>query len=186
MLCGVASNTDGSDTEAIVSEGVASGLDSGFAASEIQIWKYVKSEGWADVFIRSDVEHRPQLGVHYHVGFTSREFAWQGNAPGRYNGFEVENNILYYRYADETEFGVARADSEGNTVALLAAERDGYENHLNFDFTLDGDGNVYLAYVVGTAFGSTLKIEKQQTVHPQQKWRAYTRISWRSARYTKI
>ena len=59
------------------------------------------------------------------------------------------------------EFGVAQAGVDGYTVSLLTAVKDGYDNHLNFAFTLDAEGNnVYFASTQGTAYGSTLNIEK--------------------------
>lgn len=160
ILCGASTDLDGSDPESVDSERFALGLDSSESVSEIQILKYVRSEDWVGTFIDAKrTSHRPQLGVHYHVGFSNRDFAWQGNAPGRYSTFEVRNGNLYYRYATETEFGVAQADMRGNTTAIFTAAKDGYENHLNFAFTYDAGGNVYFAWTEGTPFGSTLNID---------------------------
>ena len=161
ILCGTATALDRSDEASMDTEEFAIGLDSSLPSSEIRILKYIRTADWQADFIHSDDDHRPQLGVHYHVGFTNRDYAWQGNAPSRYSTFQVEGGYLYYRYATDTAFGVARVDAEGNTKALFTAEIDGYENHLNFDFTLDADGNhVYFAWTQGTAFDSTLNIER--------------------------
>ena len=54
-----------------------------------------------------------------------------------------------------------KSDTNGNTTAVFTATKDGYDNHLNFDFTLDTDGNhIYFAWADGTPHTSTLNIEK--------------------------
>ena len=160
ILCGASTDLDRSDPENSDSERFARGLDSSIATSAIQILTFVRSADWVETFIDANsTSHRPQLGIHYHVGFTNYQFAWQGNVPSRYSTFQVHNGSLYYRYATETEFGVVQADENGNTT-LFTAVRDGYENHLNFAFCLDDAGNTYFAYAIGTPYRSTLVIEK--------------------------
>ena len=161
ILCGASTDLDGSDPESADSERFALGLDSSVEPSEIQILTYIKSEGWVETFIDANsTSHRPQLGIHYHVGFANRDFAWQGNAPSRYSAFLMHDGYLYYRYATETEFGVAQADMNGNTTVLFTAAKDGYENHLNFAFTFGAAGSIYFAWTQGTGSGSTLNIER--------------------------
>ena len=160
ILCGTATALDRSDEASMDTEEFAIGFDSSLPSSEIRILKYIRTADWQADFIDSDDDHRPQLGVHYHVGFTNRDYAWQGNAPSRYSTFQVEAGYLYYRYATDTTFGVARADADGNTDVLFTATKDGYENHLNFAFTFDTDGNIYFAWSEGTAFDSTLNIQQ--------------------------
>ena len=116
-----ATDLDRSAASTADTESWACGFDSSLPSSEIRILKYIRTADWQADFIDSDDDHRPQLGVHYHVGFTNRDYAWQGNAPSRYSTFQVEGGYLYYRYATDTAFGVARADADGNTEALFTA-----------------------------------------------------------------
>ena len=69
--------------------------------------------------------------------------------PSRQSAFLVSGGYRYYRYATETDFGVARVDADGVTESVISATRDGYENHLNFAFCLDGS-DVYFGYTQGT------------------------------------
>ena len=161
VLAGTSTDLDRSDPESEDSEAFALGLDSSEPEANIQVLKYVRSEDWVETWIdKENTPYTPQLGVHYHVGFGNRDFAWQGNAPGRYSAFLIHNGNVYYRYATSTEFGVAQADSNRNITQLFAVVKDGYANHLNFAFCLDHDNNTYFAYVEGTPFRSTLVIEK--------------------------
>ena len=56
---------------------------------------------------------------------------------------------------------MARVDvSNGSTLAILSADRDAYNNYLNFAFTLDGS-DVIFTYGQGTPEDSRLIIERE-------------------------
>ena len=75
--------------------------------------------------------------------------------------FVAIKGSLYYRYATDSEFGVAAAPADDSAVTPLFAEsHDVFFNHLNFAFDVDESGDVFMASVQGTEGGSTLKIEK--------------------------
>ena len=160
ILCGASTDIDKSDPNAEDTQAFTRGFDSSEPTSKIKVLEYARADDWLETFIDTDDENRPQLGVHYHFGFPNRDYAWQGIVPSRQSAFLVQGSSLYYRYATDTEFGVARANPDGTTESLVSAEKDDYDNHLNFAFSLDADDNVYFAYTQGTHNTSTLHIEK--------------------------
>ena len=161
ILCGASTDIDYSDPLSEDSEAFTRSFDASEADSKIKVLHYIHSHSWADTFIDASNDYRPQLGVHYHFGFTNIDFDWIGIQPSRYSAFVENSGYLYYRYCTETAFGVARADTNGNTSPIFAVDRDGYNNHLNFAFNVDAaSGDVYFAYTLGKPLSSTLYIEK--------------------------
>ena len=160
ILAGASTDIDKSDADSLETEVLTRGYDSGGERSKVKILEYSREDDWLETFIEPYDAYRPQLGIHYHFGFTTRDYAWQGIVPSRQSAFLVRSSELYYRYATETEFGVARSDTDGATEAIMTADKDAYDNHLNFAFCLDSDDNVYFAYAEGRLSGSTLHIKK--------------------------
>ena len=161
ILCvGDATDLDQSNPNVEDTENWALGFDSSISSSKTKILQYIRSEDWAEILIDSNNAHRPQLGIHYHIGFTNYDYTWTGINPTRQSEFIVNQGDLYYRYATETEFGIIRMDMNGNTEVVISAEQDQYENHLNFTFCFDIDNNLYFAYTKGNRTTSTLIIKK--------------------------
>lgn len=160
ILCRDATDLDLSDPTAEETEDWTLGFDSSQPLSKMKVLQYLRTEDWLETLIDEEDIHGPQLGLHYHVGFANRNYAWEGINPARQSAFLVNNDFLYYRYATETEFGVARSNRFGITESVISADRDDYENHLNFAFCFDSDDNLYFAYSQGQVSASTLIIER--------------------------
>ena len=165
ILCGTSSEIDRSDPLSEDTEAFTRSFDSSEEASGIKVMQYDREDDWLDTFIESDDDYRPQLGIHYHFGFPNRDYAWTGIVPSRQSAFLVQSSELHYRYATATAFGVARTGVDGITESLLTADKDTYDNHLNFAFCLDADDNAYFAYTQGTLTNSTLHIEMFDGTH---------------------
>ena len=155
----------GSNPAVLETETLTRCYDSGSERSKVKILEYSRVDDWLETFIEAYDTYRPQLGIHYHFGFPTKDYAWQGIVPSRQSAFLVRSGELYYRYATATEFGVARSDTAGATEAVLTADKDAYDNHLNFAFCLDSEDNVYFAYVHGELTASTLIIKKYDGTH---------------------
>ena len=135
--------------------------DSAAPESDTRIIRYHKSFDDTTDFI--DADYPPQVGCHYSVGFGNAHYLnpYQGIVAHTRSRFVAVNGSLYYRYATDSEFGVAKAPADGAAVTALFTETgDAFFNHLNFAFDIDSTGDVYMASVQGTEGGSTLKIEK--------------------------
>ena len=87
---------------------------------------------------------RPQLAVHYWYGFIQGTGKLRANnarfgfLPDTRTGLHIAENALWYRYANATQFGLARlrtSNGQGETVIVI--NRDEYANEASFDFTLD-------------------------------------------------
>lgn len=130
--------------------------------AETKIVRYVKSTDTTSDFVDSNDEQRPQVGMHYHVGFANelRSFNYEGIVPENRSSFEVINNQLYYRYWREEGFGVARVSSAGTVTELTRRTSFGYNNHLNFAFDVDSSRNTYMVYFESTVTGSTIKVRR--------------------------
>ena len=105
--------------------------------------------------------HRPQLGIHYYVGFENKLYIdeFEGIRPDYRGAFKWASNNIYYRYARDGEFGVASA-AHGGPPSEIVAETDlNYHNHLNFAFDVLSNGTVYFVYATGTPTASTLTIK---------------------------
>lgn len=87
---------------------------------------------------------RPQLAVHYWYGFISGTGKLRSNnprfgfLPETRTGFHVAENAVWYRYASNARFGLARLrTSNGQGEAVIEINRDKFANEASFDFTLD-------------------------------------------------
>ena len=105
----------------------------------------------------------PQLAVHYTIGASYRDHK-SGDVPESRVGFAEHGGNLYYRWAHESGFGVARvamsstATSPTSPSAVLTAtrDRDGY-NSAGHDFTIDGN-ELFAAFTWVNDSDSRLKI----------------------------
>ena len=138
--------------------------DSLAEGNEIKIYHYNSGSQTAPtVFVDSDDDYSPQLGIQYPVGFENGlnidEF--EGIRPDYRGAFKWYSNNLYYRYAKDGEFGVARVNTSGTTTKMIGQAVGKYQNHLNFAFDITSTGTIYFVYAIGDANGSTLVIKRR-------------------------
>ena len=123
--------------------------DSLAEGSEIKIYHYNSGLQTAPtVFVDSDDDYPPQLGIQYPVGFENGlnidEF--EGIRPDYRGAFKWQGSYLYYRYAKDGEFGVARVNTGGTTTKMIGQAIAGYQDHLNFAFDINSSGSIYFVY----------------------------------------
>ena len=96
------------------------------AAAEIKIYHYSTTSGTLAEHVAEDDSYPPQLGIHYWTGFENAHSidAFEGIVPSYRGAFKWQSNNLYYRYAKDGEFGVARVDVSGTTSVRLNSETD--------------------------------------------------------------
>ena len=137
--------------------------DSVSEGSEIKIYHYSTSTGTLTEHVAEDNSHPPQLGIQYPVGFENGlnidEF--EGIRPDYRGAFKWNGSYLYYRYAKDGEFGVARVNTGGTTTKMIGQAVGKYQNHLNFAFDRTSTGTIYFVYAIGDANGSTLVIKRR-------------------------
>ena len=138
--------------------------DSLAEGSEIKIYHYNSGlQTPPTVFVDSDDDYPPQLGIHYHVGFENdlNIDAFEGISPTYYGTFRWQGSYLYYRYAKDGEFGVARVNTGGTTTQMMGQAVGKYQNHLNFAFDITSTGTIYFVYAIDDANSSTLTIKRR-------------------------
>ena len=140
--------------------------DSLTEGSAIQIYQCVLGTPTPTVteHVAEDDSYPPQLGIHYWVGFENSVYsdAFEGTVPNYRGAFKWQSGNLYYRYAKEGEFGVARVNTGGTTTKMVGTSAlDNFQNHLNFAFDINSSGTLYFAYATGDATGSTLAIQRR-------------------------
>ena len=138
--------------------------DSVSEGSEIKIYHYNSGAQTAPtVFVDSDDDYPPQLGIQYPVGFENGlnidEF--EGIRPDYRGTFKWQGSYLYYRYAKDGEFGVARVNTGGTTTKMIGQAVGKYQNHLNFAFDINSSGSIYFVYATGDAAESSLVIKRR-------------------------
>ena len=138
--------------------------DSVSEGSEIKIYHYNSGSQTAPtVFVDSDDDYPPQLGIQYPVGFENGlnidEF--EGIRPDCRGAFKWNGSYLYYRYAKDGEFGVARVNTGGTTTKMMGQAVGKSQNHLNFAFDRTSTGTIYFVYAIGDANSSTLTIKRR-------------------------
>ena len=142
--------------------------------SDIQIWRFNENQKRMTTHVRSNSAHRPQLGVHYWVGFGNAQnvFETEGIRPEYRGAFQWRAGHLYYRYATKNEFGIARVNPSGRTQSLIKMTHAvgpsfaSYDTptHLNFAFDIDtATGDIYFAYSTADANTTQLIIKKRDT-----------------------
>ena len=137
--------------------------DSRAEGSNVRIHHYNATTNVLTEFVPEDDDRPPQLGVHYWVGFENKFNIdeYEGVVPSPYSTFKVYNNNLYYRYATEGEFGVARVNTSGTTSEVVGEPIGDYWNHVNFAFDITSGGVIYFVYASGDAVESTLTIKRR-------------------------
>ena len=148
-------------------DSTTSAYDSLAEGSEIKIYHYTDGRGnlapTLTEYVAEDGTHPPQLGIHYHVGFENGlnidEF--EGIRPDDRGAFKWNGSYLYYRYAKDGEFGVARVNTGGTTTKMMGQAVGKYQNHLNFAFDITSTGTIYFVYAIDDANGSTLVIKRR-------------------------
>ena len=138
--------------------------DSVSEGSEIKIYHYNSGlQTPPTVFVDSDDDYPPQLGIQYPVGFENGlnidEF--EGIRPDYRGAFKWQGSYLYYRYAKDGEFGVARVNTGGTTTKMIGQAVGKYQNHLNFAFDINSSGSIYFVYATGDAAESSLVIKRR-------------------------
>ena len=95
--------------------------------------------------VAEDDEYPPQLGIHYHVGFENDLYIdeFEGIRPDDRGAFKWYSGNLYYKYAKESEFGVARVNAIGTTTRMIDQTTLNHHNHLNFAFDVTSGGAIY-------------------------------------------
>ena len=122
--------------------------DSVARGSDIKIYHYNTSTRTLTEHVAEDNSFPPQLGLHYHVGFENTLYIneFEGIVPDYRGAFKWHSNNLYYRYAKEGEFGVARVNTSGVASKVIGEAELMDNNHLNFAFDVSAAGDVYMAY----------------------------------------
>ena len=115
-------------------------------ASPVQtsILKLDTSDNTTTPFANSGIR-RPQMAVHYWYGFISGTAKLRANnsrfgfVPDTRTGFTVAENAVWYRFANTTQFGLARirTSNGSGSESVMAINRDEFANEASFDFTLD-------------------------------------------------
>jgi len=131
--------------------------------SVIRIHHYNASTGTLTEHVAEDDTRPPQLGVHYHIGFEN-DFQideFEGISPHYRGAFKWYSGNLYYRYATDSGFGVARVNTSGTTSEMIDQAIGDYHNHLNFAFDINSSGTIYFVYATGDTKTSTLTIKRR-------------------------
>ena len=134
-------------TEVPPTETVTQGMQYNSAAyqSDTRIIEY--DSEFNDVTERVGASHAtpPQLGILYPVGYGEHYLHSRNIVPSNRSRFVVVGTNLYYRYANATQFGIARMTSTGSVRRLSSYGIGNYPHYLNFDFDVDSSGNIYIA-----------------------------------------
>ena len=145
--------------------------DSVAEGSEIKIYHYSTSTGTLTEHVAEDDSFPPQLGIHYYVGFENKLYidTFEGIRPDYRGAFKWHSGNLYYRYAKDGEFGVARVNTGGTTGTKMIGQGIGETpqqkhpsySHLNFAFDLTSSGTLYFVYATGDEHTSSLVIKRR-------------------------
>ena len=146
-----------------ISDKTGYSYDSRANGSVIKIYRYNTSSNVLEEHVTNTDTRPPQLGIHYWAGFENKFYIdeFEGIRPKNSGGFEWIGSYLYYRYAKDAEFGVARVNTSGATETLISETDLGFQNHLNFCFDVTGTSDVYAVYTTGTSAESTLTIKRR-------------------------
>ena len=131
--------------------------------SEIKIYRYNASTDALTEHVAEDNARPPQLGIHYAVGFENDLYIdeFEGIVADYRGAFKWYSGNLYYRYATDSEFGVARVNTGGTTSEMIDQTTGPYHNHLNFAFDITSGGDIYFVYATGDADESSLVIKRR-------------------------
>lgn len=141
------------------------GSDAVAEGSVIRIYHYNASTDTLTEHVPEDNARPPQLGIHYWVGFENDLYIdeFEGIVPYDRGAFKWYSGNLYYRYATDAEFGVARVDAAGTTSEMIDQARGGYWDHLNFAFDVNTEtnGDLYFVYAIVGETDSSLVIKRR-------------------------
>ena len=118
--------------------------DSVAEGSTIDIYHYHADSGAFNV---SPAAHgadlKPQLGIHYHVGFENRLYIdeFEGIRPEYRGAFKSVGTDVYYRYATDEHFGIARLLNNGATRRLT---HNSVDIEMDAFFTATSLGDIYI------------------------------------------
>lgn len=119
------------------------------------------STHYTETLVTADSDCPVQPNIFYPIAADTSELQSKGIRGFNKAGFEVSGDSLYYRFATDRQFGVARVDlTSKETEKVLSAEVDDYRNSLNFAFTRDGDSIIF-AYSQGTPHQSEIIIKEK-------------------------
>ena len=137
--------------------------DSAAEGSLVRIHHYNASTNTLTEHVGEDDDRPPQLGIHYHVGFENKLYIdeFEGIVADYRGAFKWYSGNLYYRYATDAEFGVARVNTGGTTSEMIDQTTLNYHNWLNFAFDLTSGGDIYFVYSVGDGDESSLVIKRR-------------------------
>ena len=129
----------------------------------IKIYHYNSSTGTLTEHVAEEDSFPPQLSIHYHVGFENLLYVdeFEGIRPDYRGPFKWHSGNLYYRYAKDGEFGVARVNTSGTTTKMIVQTALNYHNHLNFAFDVASNGTLYMVHATGDSETSTLFIKRR-------------------------
>ena len=137
--------------------------DSSAEGSEIKILRYNASTDTLTEHVEETNTRPPQLGIHYHIGFENALYIdeFEGIVADYRGSFKWYSGNLYYRYATDSEFGVARVNTSGTTTEMIDQGTLNYHNWLNFAFDVTSGGDIYFVYSVGDGDESSLVIKRR-------------------------
>ena len=133
--------------------------DSITEGSVIRIHHYDVSTNTLTEFVPEDDDRPPQLGIHYWIGEENKIYidSFEGIVPHDRGAFAWYDSNLYYRYAKDGEFGIARANTSGTTSEMISYSDLSYHNHLNFAFDINTtNGDLYMVSASSTTYDDTL------------------------------
>ena len=139
------------------------GYDSAAEGSVIRIHHYNASTNTLTEHVDEDDDRPLQLGIHLWIGFENDYYIdeFEGIRPDDRGAFKWNGSHLYYRYAKDGEFGVARVNTGGTTAEMISETDLGFQNHLNFAFDITSGGDIYFVYATGDADESSLVIKRR-------------------------
>ena len=137
--------------------------DSAADGSRIRIHHYNASTNTLTEHVDEDDDRPSQLGIHLWIGFENDYYIdeFEGIRPDARGAFKWNGSHLYYRYAKDGEFGVARVNTGGTTAEMISETDLGFQNHLNFAFDITSGGDIYFVYATGDADESSLVIKRR-------------------------
>ena len=144
-------------------DGVGYSYDSAAEGSEIKIWHYSTSSATLTEHVAENNTRPPQLGIHYWVGFENAHYIdeFEGIVADYRGPLKWHSNNLYYRYATDSEFGVARVNTGGTTSEMIDQAVGGFWDHLNFAFDINASGTIYFVYAEHIDTISILTIKRR-------------------------
>lgn len=128
-----------------VTDTTAYAYDSRAHGSEIKIYHYNTSTDTLTEHVDEDDNYPPQLGIYYPVGFENGIYTneFEGIRSEYRGPFKQVGSHLYYRYAKDAEFGVARVNASATTQRVMRQTNIANYNHLNFAFDVLSNETVY-------------------------------------------